>query len=173
MLGIMIIMPQPSTPISRQMAALGIPHNAAAPYVGVTVNWMWDLSSYPDEAWNTLSLVQLCRLLILLSLEVNHIVPDGCNSSLPGLECQRDQQGVLQVAGALRIKFGEHTLDTKKCDWDTDDIKRWLSDDEELADIPVPALHDICKLIGIDTCSAIYQYLTKLGRPTSGIVNVK
>ena len=158
-----------TTPIARQMTALGVSHNSAAAFIGVTVNWMWDLYSYDDEAWTTLSLVQLCRLMILLSLNVKAIVLNDYKSGQPSLEPSYDQQGVLQVAGPIRTRFGTKKLDPKKSEWDPEDVKRWLSDDEELADIPVPALHDICAMIGIDTCSVIDQYMAKLGRPIPNI----
>jgi hypothetical protein len=153
-----------NTPIERQLRKYEIDEDTAVAFIGAeNVSIPWDLAFIQDEAWLLLTLIELCRTLLLFNLKVEETaLSKEYSPGLPNFVCDQDTHGEYSVTLTLTRMLGEDIDDPEKTGWDADALKGWLKDDKTIAQMPVLAIHSISEHLQVDTVSILESYYSKL-----------
>ncbi len=141
-----------------------------AAFVGVTTTWYWGLEDHPGEI-DTLTLSQFLRLCVLFNEPPRSLLGDAPASGSHSHERDptdlpfgTDEYGHCRVAAGLRERCGHLAEHEDEIGWEAEALARWLSDDDALGGMPMPALVDLCQFGGLDALGVLTACWVALGR---------
>jgi transcriptional regulator with XRE-family HTH domain len=144
----------PYPPVARRIReareALGLSMEDVAERWGMQVSMYWDLEDFDHEAFDVLSIDELCRLAAVLQVPVMTLLFG--EEPVPPLE----PTGFDEIAEGLRSKMRTDavTLEelAERVGWE---LQSFLDDPNTMRELPIFGLRWICREVGADWVSVL------------------